>query len=242
MLGLSITAIGLRPLSDCIEIFQTLQPELGLEFLELAIGSPCPVDFAYPDVPLVLHDHCLYDRGMRRRLDPLRPKSWKPYADFIATHAVAAVSLHPPLQRTVDRPTLERSLHQMQQALGIPVYLEVMPAPEYWCSSQATLLDWPLLLDVSHVLIWHGGDRIATIETCDRLLQTDSVGAIHLSHNDGQADRHDLIPAEIWFADRIPAWREKYLVTYESLPIGQSQFERLDKRRQAIPQLAAEFG
>jgi hypothetical protein len=40
-----------------------------------------------------------------------------------------------------------------------------------------------------------------------------------------------LIPADIWFADRIPAWREKHLVIYESLPIGQSQFERLDKRR-----------
>jgi hypothetical protein len=76
----------------------------------------------------------------------------------------------------------------------------------------------------------------------DRILQTHDVGAIHLSHNDGQADRHDLIPDEIWFADRLPAWREKYLVTYESLPIGQAQFERLDKRRQAIPQFGAEFG
>jgi hypothetical protein len=232
MLGLSITAIGLRPLADCIDIFQTLQPELGLDFLELAIGSPCPVNFPYPDVPLVLHDHCLYDRGMRLRLDPLRPKSWKPYADFIATHTVQAVSLHPPLQRTVNRATLERSLQQMQQALGVPVYLEVMPAPEYWCSSTATLLDFPLLLDVSHLLIWHDGDPIATAQTSDRLLQTHEVGAIHLSHNDGQADRHDLIPADIWFADRLPAWRQEYLVTYESLPIAQAQFERLDKRRQ----------
>jgi hypothetical protein len=241
MLGLSITAIGLRPITDCIDIFQTLQPELGLDFLELAIGSPCPVEFPYPDVPLVLHDHCLYDRGMRRRLDPLRPKTWKPYAEFIATHSVAAVSLHPPLQRSVNRSPLTRSLQAMQQALTVPVYLEIMPSPEYWCSSESTLLDVPLLLDVSHLLIWHSGDAVATETTCDRILQTHDVGAIHLSHNDGKADRHDLIPDEIWFTDRIPAWRQKYLVTYESLPIGQAQFERLDKRRQPIRQSGVGF-
>jgi hypothetical protein len=242
MLGLSLTAIGLRSLPDCLQIFQTLQPEMGLDFLELAIGSPCPIDFPYPNLPLVLHDHCLYDRGIRRRLDPLRPKTWNLYAQFIATHPVQAVSIHPPLQRTCDRPTLEKSLQQMQQALGVPVYLEVMPAPEYWCSDEQTLLDFPLLLDVSHILIWHRGDLIATAQTCDRILQTHTVGAIHLSHNDGQADRHDLIPTDIWFADRLPTWSQKYLVTYESLPIAQAQFERLDKRRQSTQPYEAEFG
>jgi hypothetical protein len=67
----------------------------------------------------------------------------------------------------------------------------------------------PMMLSWVVVNRWHGGDAVATQTTSDRLLQTHAVGAIHLSHNDGQADRHDLIPADIWFADRIPAWRQK---------------------------------
>jgi hypothetical protein len=231
MLGLSLTAIGLRPLPDCLAIFQQLQHPLNLEFLELAIGCPCPIDADYPQVPIVLHDHCLYDRGMRCRLDPLRPKSWIPYQNFIQSHSVAAISLHPPLQRTIDRDTLQTALHQMREALGVPVYLEVMPSAEYWCSSESTLLAFPLLLDVSHVLIWHQGDRSATASTCDRLLNTHEVGAIHLSHNDGTSDRHDLIPNDLWFESKLAAWSQDYLVTYESLPIAYHSFERLDKQR-----------
>ncbi len=231
MLGLSLTAIGLRPLPTCLEIFQQLRQPLELEFLELAIGSVCPIDFDYPDVPLVLHDHCLYDRGMRCRLDPLRPKTWNLYKVFIETHSVLAISLHPPLKRLVDWMSLERSLQQMQQALGVPVYLEVMPSPEYWCSSEADLLDFPLLLDVSHLLIWHDGDEDTTRQTCDRLLKNYDVGAIHLSHNDGKFDRHDLIPEQVWFTSHLADWQQHYLVTYESLPIGQQQFERMDRRR-----------
>jgi hypothetical protein len=230
VLGLSLTAIGLRSLPTCLEIFQQLRQPLELEFLELAIGSACPIDFEYPDVPLVLHDHCLYDRGMRCRLDPFRPKTWNTYKSFIAQHSVVAISLHPPLKRSGDRISLERSLHQMQQTLGIPVYLEVMPSPEYWCSSEGDLLDFPLLLDVSHVLIWHDGDEKMTRQTCDRLLKTYDVGAIHLSHNDGKSDRHDLIPEQVWFTSHIKDWQSRYIVTYESLPIGQRQFERLDRR------------
>ncbi len=231
MFGLSLTAIGLRPLPECLVIFQQLQRPLNLEFLELAIGCPCPIDGDYLDVPIVLHDHCLYDRGMRCRLDPLRPKSWIPYQSFIQSHDVAAISLHPPLQRTIDRKPLETALHQMQKALGVPVYLEVMPSAEYWCSSVDTLLAVPLLLDVSHVLIWHQGDRQATEATCDRLLTHHEVGAIHLSHNDGTSDRHDLIPADLWFESQLADWSQNYLVTYESLPIAYHPFQRLDKQR-----------
>jgi hypothetical protein len=46
-----------------------------------------------------------------------------------------------------------------------------------------------------------------------------------------------IIRSFIWLgyclADLIPAWRQKYLVTYESLPIDQAKFERLDKRRKS---------
>jgi hypothetical protein len=52
-----------------------------------------------------------------------------------------------------------------------------------------------------------------------------------LSHNNGKADAHDLIPANVWFAPYITDWSERYFVTYESLPEMRSAYERLDKRR-----------
>ena len=59
MLGLSITAIGLRPFAECVDIFQKLQEPLQLDFLELAIGSNCCTDFDYSGITLILHDPCL---------------------------------------------------------------------------------------------------------------------------------------------------------------------------------------
>lgn len=235
MLGLSITAIGMRSIAHCLEIFQTLQTPMKLEYLELAIGSPCAVETAYPQVPLVLHDVCLYQNDRRLRLSLLQPKTWQPYAAFIATHDVRAVSLHPPLQRECTRRELETALTHLQKTLTVPVHVEVMPSMEYWCSSLETLVEHPLLLDVSHVLIWFQGDRTLTEQTCRSLLATKSVGAIHLSHNNGQADAHDLIPVDSWFSDAIAQWSNDYLVTFESLPVRYSTYERLDKRRlQAI--------
>jgi hypothetical protein len=220
----------MRSLDHCLEIFQTLKQPLQLQFLELAIGSPCVVEADYGDIPLILHDACLYQERMRLRLSPLSPRSWQPYAAFIAEHDVRAVSLHPPLQRDCSRSHLETALAQMQRTLQVPVFLEVMPSSEYWCSSLDTLVDHPLLVDVSHVLIWHQGNAFHTQETCLSMLNHYPVGAIHLSHNNGRADAHDLIPESAWFGDRIPHWSTHYFVTYESLPTSQASYERLDKR------------
>ncbi|NEO87167.1 MAG: hypothetical protein F6J87_23345, partial [Spirulina sp. SIO3F2] len=227
----SITAIGMRPIADCINIFHTLQTPLHLDFLELAIGSPCPTDYPYPNVPLLLHDNCLYHQRYRLRLNPLCPKTWQPYAQFIATHNVCALSLHPPRRPDCTRQELESTIAQLQQTLQVPVFLEVMPFPEHWCSSPESLVDCPLLLDVSHVLIWHRGDWAQTEQTCETLLQSGQVGAIHLSHNRGKADSHDLIPADVWFSDRLDQWRNNYLVTYESLPRQYGQYQRRDRLR-----------
>ncbi len=82
---------------------------------------------------------------------------------------------------------LETAMTKMQATLKVPVYLEVMPSAEYLCSSDLTLVDFPLLLDVSHVNIWHRGNSKATQETCLNLLNSFSVGAIHLSHNQGHS-------------------------------------------------------
>jgi hypothetical protein len=231
MLGLSITAIGLRPIDQCLDIFQTLRDPLELQFLELAIGSPCGIEVDYGDIPLILHDACLYRDRIRLRLNPLRPQTWQPYAAFIAEHPVQAVSLHPPLKTDGSRSQLEAGLAHMESVLQVPVFVEIMPSPEYWCSSLDTIVDHPLLVDVSHVLIWQGGDAAQTEATCLSLLQQYPVGALHLSHNNGHADAHDLIPESVWFRDRIANWSTQYFVTYESLPRSQAAFERLDKRR-----------
>ncbi|WP_052055492.1 hypothetical protein [Myxosarcina sp. GI1] len=84
---------------------------------------------------------------------------------------------------------------------------------------------------MSHVNIWHGGNSQATRETCLNLINSGSVGAIHLSHNKGKADTHDLIPEEIWFNEYLAEWNQNYYLTYESLPIEYRVYERLDKYR-----------
>ena len=229
MKGLSITAIGLRSFNKCLDIFHILKPSLQLDYLELAIGSKCEIDRDYQNIPLILHDSCLYDRYFRHRLDLLQPRTWQAYAEFISKHNVLAVSLHPPLKRYCTQKELEVAIVEMQRTFQIPVYLEVMPSAEYWCSSIQTLIDLPLLLDVSHVNIWHQGNEIAVEETCSILLDSFAVGAIHLSHNAGKQDSHDLIPRNVWFNNYLKEWNKRYLLTYESLPIDYATYQRLDK-------------
>ena len=230
MIGLSITAIGLRSIKQCFSIFQQLRIPLQLDFLELAIGSHCYVGASYPDVPLVIHDSCLHTDTGRKRLDLLCPKTWKVYEQFIANHDVRAMSLHPPLQRRCTRQALETALKNLELVLKVPVYVEVMPSPEYWCSSWETLIDHLLLLDVSHVLIWHQGDSYKTQKGCQKILENFAVGAIHLSHNGGYSDDHELIPSNVWFREAIPIWQQQYWVTFESLPVEYAAYERLDKK------------
>jgi hypothetical protein len=221
MLGLSISAIGIRPIEKCLEIFNLFTPSLQLEYLELAIGSNCRIDFPYPNIPLILHDSCLYQRNSRQLLKLSKPETWSVYADFIQQNQhVAAVSIHAPRRWECNLSELERSLLALQQVLQVPVAIEVMPTLDYWCSSLDSLVDFPLLLDVSHILIWQQGNDRATEATCRELLKSHKIIEIHLSHNQGIADTHDLIPVDIWFNPYISDWRTQYLVTYESLPVS----------------------
>jgi hypothetical protein len=221
MLGLSISAIGIRPIAECVEIFETFKPKLQLEYLELAIGSNCRIDYSYPSVPLILHDSCLYDRNRRQLLKISQPETWLVYADFIQQHQnVVAVAIHAPRRWECSHSELERSLIDLQQVLQVPVAVEVMPTSDYWCSSLDSLVDFPLLLDVSHVLIWQQGNWQETEDICQSLLRSHNVIEIHLSHNKGVADTHDLIPEGVWFDRYIAEWRDRYFVTYESLPVS----------------------
>ena len=61
-------------------------------------------------------------------------------------------------------------------------------------------------------------------------MESHSIGAIYLSHNQGKADTHDLIPHDVWFNDYLNEWSDNYLITYE-ISIGYATYERLDKCR-----------
>lgn len=230
MIGLSLSAIGGRPLSECLSIAESLAAPLGSQFLELAVGVDCHVAECFGGWPLVLHDNCLRDDSGRRRLDPLNESTWPLYRDFIEANDVLAVGVHAPATVRCSRHELEAAVHSMARALAVPVAVEVMPTPNRWCSSIETLVDVPLLLDVSHVLIWEGGDEEAAERTCQELLDQREVIEVHLSHNGGQRDSHELIPPDRWFEPLISEWADSMLVTYESLPESLGASERTDKR------------
>jgi len=142
--------------------------------------------------------------------------------------SVLALSVHPPKLHEAFQAQVLAQRQALEQYIGVPVLLEVMPSPAYWLS-QDNLLDVPLLLDLSHINIWHKGDFKQVEEICNVLLPR--AQAIHISHNDGRTDSHDLIPNEIWFDGLINSWAATKLVTYESLPQVWHKYERLDKQR-----------
>lgn len=230
MQGLSTTAIGgpRRNTDTSLSIYRELKTALSLEFLELAIGVYAQSEDVL-EVPLVLHDSCLYDDLKRLLLSPLNPEGWKAYRDYIQRNKVLAVSLHPPKLRECSKTELIVALSQMEDYFGVPVLLEVMPSPEWW-HSMDTLLKVPTLLDVSHTNIWCKGDRRETKEITLRLLDGGWIKGIHLSHNEGKSDSHDMVPPNVWWREYLESWSD-YLVTWESLPIEFAQWERTDRNR-----------
>lgn len=230
MIGLSITAIGMRPIEECIDIYRRLQPHLNLGYLELAIGSNSDLSLIPGDIPLVLHDRCLAEKCIRLPFSLLAPETWKPYIACAKERNVLCLSVHPPLARDAEWSLVRARRNALEEVTGVPVLLEVMPNASYWCS-QANIPsdDMPLLVDISHVNIWHRGDVAAVRRSVNTLLP--QAKGIHLSHNNGREDSHSLIPEEIWFADSIAEWGKHLFVTYESLPSRLAEYERLDKRR-----------
>jgi hypothetical protein len=231
-LGLSCTAVGMRPFHEVLAIAAMLRDPLELTFLELAIGVTCHVDDDYRDWPLVLHDSCLSGgsthRPLRHRFDLMEPATWRPYRNFIDRHNVLAVSAHAPLRSRVKATDLERMVAQCADMLGVLVMVEVMPEPQRWCSSLDTLIETPLLVDVSHVHIWSKGTAPEAQRLTERILNNHDVVGLHLSHNDGRRDTHELIPEDIWYAEYVDDWLPGRLVTFESLPTNFAEYERLD--------------
>ncbi len=203
MIGLSITAIGQRPIKECIEIYYQLQQSLGLDYLELAIGSNCELNQIPEDIPLVIHNRCLFQNGKRLPFSLIQPETWADYRNSLRDRPVLALSLHPFKLHEAFQEQVLAQRQALEQYMEIPVLLEVMPSPAYWLS-QDNLLDVPLLLDLSHINIWHKGDFKRVEETCKVLLPR--AQAVHISHNDGRTDSHDLIPNGMWFDRLINSW------------------------------------
>jgi len=228
MIGLSITAIGGRRFEESLEIYTALGEALDCTYLELAIG--CPPSQYLGVQSAVLHDCCLFDvNGKRQPFSLLESNTWLPYKQFCTARHVRAFGFHAPLRTKASLKELHQAVIKLEKYLHIPVMIESMPTPDRWCSDRESCQGLPLLLDVSHVLIWHRGNHPYTAETCFELLPS-AVG-VHLSHNQGWSDDHDLIPEDIWFQEYIPEWSRSLFVTYESLPARFARYERLDKLR-----------
>ncbi|MCU0553133.1 MAG: hypothetical protein MUC48_27705 [Leptolyngbya sp. Prado105] len=227
MIGLSTTAIGMRPIESAIEIYYQLQDPLRLEYLELAIGTYNDLSVIPPEIPIVIHDRALYQGNQRLPFSLMQPRSWMAYRALIQQRLVLALSIHPPRLQSATPQQIQAARSQLEAFLEIPVLLEVMPSDEYHNSKNLIVPEVPLLLDVSHVNIWHQGNAEAVKQTVEELLPL--AQGIHLSHNNGKSDSHDLIPTDIWFNPLINEWGRSLLVTYESLPEAHYTFERMDK-------------
>lgn len=235
--GLSCTGIGMRPIETCVEIYHKLQQDLMVNYLELAIGTHITTDRKF-DMPLVLHDRSLYinENDRHRRLDYLK------YLDdvyvvkeFCKNNNVRAISLHPENRRVgLSIGKFDKKIRQIEKILGIPVYVETMYKESDWYNyddlMKGSQCHSKLLVDVSHVNIWTKNNKAHTEDIVYDLLKKYEVGAIHLSDNNGHRDSHDLIKPDVWFYKYLDGWQDKYLVTWESLPIQFAYYERLDKR------------
>ncbi|WP_107666820.1 hypothetical protein [Cyanothece sp. BG0011] len=236
MKGLSVTAIGARPLEECLNIFETLKDPLGLDFLELAVGSRCDLSKIPKDSPLVIHHRCLFDGLYKLPFSLAHPETWEEYRHRLRDRNVKMISIHPPMRKEISFDELKQNRDKLEALLGIPVCLEVMPNDAYWLSEEdfskkhQDIRDIPILLDISHVNIWSKGCSTLVQEWTKRLMP--QAIAIHLSHNNGRRDSHDLIPSNIWFNQYIQDWEAQgVILTYESLPESYGAFERSDKQR-----------
>jgi hypothetical protein len=107
-----------------------------------------------------------------------------------------------------------------------------MVNPHQHASSLDDMPDFPLVLDISHINIWAKGDTQLTQVYYAMLI--DRSPTIHLSHNDGYNDHHDLIPIDHW--TRCLTFDGK-LVTYESLPVEYAKYQRRDFSRKKYTRL-----
>jgi hypothetical protein len=232
-IGLSTTAVGGRPFSQCLQIYQELAPKLSLEFLELAIGSRAPIAEIPTDLPIIIHNDWIYsEQQVRLQADLMRDRNWETYKAIVKSHQVLAFSWHFPARSS--KFTLEQILHrrvELEQYLERPFSLELMPTAKEFGNLQdwqsGTLKDVPLCVDLSHLNIWAKGNADLAL-TYTEELRPQAV-SWHVSCNNGYQDQHEVIPQYSWVARWLKQQTVKELITYEALPIKYAQYQRTDK-------------
>lgn len=220
--GLSTTAIGHRPLSEALNIYETLKRQMNLSYLELAIGTVNPTEYDYPE-PLILHDACLYHNGARIPFSIINEEHWHFYKTFTRRYKVLQVHLHAPRKNAIDESAIKTQVEKLMNFLELPVLIEIMPSPEYHYACPEISPDVPIVLDISHAHIWARGNKTNTQKYVQRLLP--HAHCIHLSYNDGYKDTHDLIPQDSWIHTIA---KPEATITYESLPAQFAKYQRRD--------------
>lgn len=234
MKGLSITAIGRRPFKECLEIYSLLSPPLKVEYLELAVGSNSDLSMIEKGTQIAVHDAGLYSGSRKLKFNLTRKETWSVYKEQMKGHNVLFFSIHSPKANQCEYKDIGRLRTELEDYLGLRVIVEVMPSDDYiLCADRVEDIvreGLPLLLDVSHVYLWTRGDVRKTRELVDRLLPISEE--IHISHNNGRVDQHDLIRKDDWFCSELERWGEggRY-ITYEALPCEYAQYQRLDRTK-----------
>ena len=189
-------------------------------------------------MPLVIHNQALYIKeGERhRRLNYLKYlEDVYILQEFCKLNDVKAISLHPSNKSwELSLSKFDKKVREIEKILGIPLYIETMYKESDWYNYEDLINDnrcgSKLLIDVSHVNIWTKNNKAHTEDIVFDLLKKYEVGGIHISSNNGSRDSHDLIKPDAWFLKYLDEWSDKYLVTWESLPVEYGYYERLDKR------------
>ena len=159
MKGLSITAIGRRPIEECVSIYYELTDKLGVEYLQLAVGSKCNVEYLDGlNTPFTLHDSCLYEGDSRMFVSLLEDTNYDRYKESIDRHYISYMGIHPPLKKDCTEREVREGLQYMSKRLGVPVAVEIMPSSEYWMSENSMVPGVPIILDISHVNLWAEGN------------------------------------------------------------------------------------
>jgi hypothetical protein len=235
MYTLSCTAIGLRPIDECTDIYLNLQHDLNVRGLELAVGCLVNIEEVFDEnLSIYLHDKSLYklDKGIKRRLDFLNPDTHDDIAYFVSRNKVKAISYHGQPKDYMSLKEFDAAIKLLSFNIDRPVWVETMINSNYHYGDFNSIGEHDLLIDISHINLWAKGNHTVTEEMVLSLLNIygSRVKQIHLSHNNGRSDSHELIPTDIWFKKYLESWSSKYVVTYESLPIEYAEYERLDKK------------
>lgn len=118
-----------------------------------------------------------------------------------------AYTLHAGERSRATRETIRSNVLRLQDRFGIPVGVEALyPAPgDRWLLSSWADYEWLLAselhyaIDLSHLAIVARHERRAALELASALVSNARVLEVHVSDNDGRADRHTTLARQPWW-------------------------------------------